>query len=209
MLRSEVAQVSTKTLQVIGGEKFIQSDWNETNPLSPLYIKNKPGISSNFTGSYYDLKDRPDLSIYAIADNVKIIRVTIPAASWVGTGPYSQTLDIDSATESTKLDIQADEDTLATILSKGYCLSIKNDGGQVTVHAIGTKPTVDLNVQILSTVVKNDGQAIWGNPIIGSGGGIVVSTTAPENTNLLWVDTVGGLKYYNGSAWVVVPVAYS
>jgi hypothetical protein len=37
-------------------------------------------------------------------------------------------------------------------------------------------------------------------------------TSAPSNTNLLWVDTTadtGGLKYYNGSAWVHVPVAFT
>lgn len=37
-------------------------------------------------------------------------------------------------------------------------------------------------------------------------------TTAPTDTRLLWVDTTentGGLKYYNGTEWVVVPVAYS
>ena len=37
-------------------------------------------------------------------------------------------------------------------------------------------------------------------------------TSAPVNTNLLWVDTTpltGGLKYYNGSQWLHVPVAYT
>lgn len=36
--------------------------------------------------------------------------------------------------------------------------------------------------------------------------------TAPSNTKLLWIDsnnTTGGLKYYNGSAWVHVPVAWT
>lgn len=40
----------------------------------------------------------------------------------------------------------------------------------------------------------------------------VVGTTAPSNTSLLWIDTnasTGGLKYYNGSSWVHVPVAYT
>lgn len=39
-----------------------------------------------------------------------------------------------------------------------------------------------------------------------------VGTTEPDNQNLLWIDTTattGGLKYYNGSAWVHVPVAYT
>jgi hypothetical protein len=36
-------------------------------------------------------------------------------------------------------------------------------------------------------------------------------STAPLNTKLLWIDSntsTGGLKYYNGSAWVHVPVAW-
>lgn len=35
---------------------------------------------------------------------------------------------------------------------------------------------------------------------------------APDNINLLWIDTTditGGLKYYNGSDWVHVPVAFT
>lgn len=36
----------------------------------------------------------------------------------------------------------------------------------------------------------------------------VVGTSAPSDTTKLWIDTNNGLKYYNGSAWVVVPVAY-
>lgn len=37
-------------------------------------------------------------------------------------------------------------------------------------------------------------------------------STAPSNTKLFWIDSntsTGGLKYYNGSAWVHVPVAWS
>lgn len=202
--------MSTKMLQIIGGEKFVQSDWNVTDQSSPLYIKNKPKISSDFTGSYNDLTDKPDLSEYAVADNTKIINTTISAASWVGTGPYSQSLTIGSATASTKFDIQADVDTMSTILNNGYCMSIKNDNGLVTIYAIGTKPAVDLNVQLLSTEVSHgEGDTIWGAPLIGSAGGFVVSTVAPENTNVLWIDTANGLKYYNGTSWVTVPVAYN
>lgn len=37
-------------------------------------------------------------------------------------------------------------------------------------------------------------------------------TVAPADTSILWIDTTantGGLKYYNGSTWVHVPVAYT
>lgn len=37
----------------------------------------------------------------------------------------------------------------------------------------------------------------------------VISNTAPSNTNLLWIDPENGLKYYNGTEWVSVPVAYT
>lgn len=33
-------------------------------------------------------------------------------------------------------------------------------------------------------------------------------TSAPSNTKLLWMDTVNGLKYYNGSSWELVPVGF-
>lgn len=37
-------------------------------------------------------------------------------------------------------------------------------------------------------------------------------TSAPSNKKILWIDTnsaTGGLKYYNGTSWVHVPVAYT
>lgn len=40
----------------------------------------------------------------------------------------------------------------------------------------------------------------------------VAGTTAPSNNKLFWLDTTattGGLKYYNGSAWVAVPFQYT
>lgn len=43
-------------------------------------------------------------------------------------------------------------------------------------------------------------------------GVFAAGTTPPEDKHLLWIDTTantGGLKYWNGSAWAVVPVAYT
>lgn len=40
----------------------------------------------------------------------------------------------------------------------------------------------------------------------------VAGTSAPTNNKLFWLDTTattGGLKYYNGSAWVAVPFQYT
>ena len=40
--------------------------------------------------------------------------------------------------------------------------------------------------------------------------GSYIGDTAPENTNLLWVDTSSGgiLKYYNGTSWVAIKAVW-
>lgn len=45
--------------------------------------------------------------------------------------------------------------------------------------------------------------------MVGTAKPYVVGTNAPSDVSKLWIDTANGLKYYNGSAWVIVPVAYS
>ena len=39
----------------------------------------------------------------------------------------------------------------------------------------------------------------------------VASATEPTNKSALWIDTRadGGLKYYNGTSWVTVPVRFA
>lgn len=72
----------------------------------------------------------------------------------------------------------------------------------VKVRYKGTRTTTkDLNTALndISEAVSNV------NPY-------VIGTTAPTNTSKLWIDTTattGGLKYYNGSAWVHVPTAFT
>lgn len=200
--------MSTKKLQIIGGS-ILQPDWNQTDPNEASYIKGRPNIPSDFDGSYGKLTGLPDLS--KLQNKSVISNVTIRADAWAGDGPYSQNLDVDGITANSKIDIQADSDTISTILSNGHCLSIKNDNGVATIYSIGSKPTTDIIIQlnIVEVAKSNPSDIVWGNPLIGSGGGFTVSTTEPTNKNALWIDTANGLKYYNGTAWVVVPVAYS
>ena len=44
-----------------------------------------------------------------------------------------------------------------------------------------------------------------------SGAIYYAGSSAPGDTRLLWIDTTadtGGLRYYDGSAWSIVPVSY-
>lgn len=68
-----------------------------------------------------------------------------------------------------------------------------SDGGQKSLASVLAEITASL--QALSASPK-----------------FVASATEPTDTGLLWIDTTpttGGLKYYNGTAWAHVPVAYT
>ena len=82
---------------------------------------------------------------------------------------------------------------------------IYNEKGTLTLES--ASGYVDLHVK---TPIYDDQPAnkayVDSHPVYHAG------TSAPSNTNLLWIDTnatTGGLKYYNGSSWVHVPVEYS
>lgn len=60
-------------------------------------------------------------------------------------------------------------------------------------------------------LTAGSGIAINGGVISVSGGSkaFSIGTTAPSDTNLLWIDTGAGVtKYYTGSAWAALPVAW-
>lgn len=89
----------------------------------------------------------------------------LSASNWVGDGPYTQTIILDNIAINNKVDIQADINTIVAM--NGYCLCACNDNGVVTVYAIGEKPEVDLNIQIVITAVKKPApdDVIWGNTL--------------------------------------------
>ena len=63
------------------------------------------------------------------------------------------------------------------------------DDGQVTMAKLAS------DVQNAINSIQSD---VW-----------YAGSTAPTNTKLLWIDPTNGLKYYNGTNWVTVPVAFS
>ena len=79
----------------------------------------------------------------------------------------------------------------------------KSNPHGVTADQIGAATTTAVNNALKEAKSYTDSK---------TAGIFATGTTAPSNTKLLWIDTTtntGGLKYYNGSAWVHVPVAYT
>ena len=99
---------------------------------------------------------------------------------------------------------------------------VTSDGVRTAINELGTATALALTDKQDTLTFDTTPTADSTNPV--TSGGVrtaldalvtdvfVAGTTAPENTKLLWIDTTattGGLKYYNGSSWVHVPVAYT
>lgn len=84
----------------------------------------------------------------------KIGWVTLPAAGWVGSdGLYYQVVDIPGVTENSQVDLTPDIEQLTIFYEKDLTFVTENDGGVVTVYAVGQKPENDYVVQVTITEV--------------------------------------------------------
>jgi hypothetical protein len=84
----------------------------------------------------------------------RIGKVTILANDWVGTdSPYSQVVTVEGATENSQVDLTPSVEQLAIFHEKDLAFVTENEGGVVTVYAIGQKPENDYNIQVTITEV--------------------------------------------------------
>lgn len=82
----------------------------------------------------------------------KLADITLVSSAWKGaTSPYSQVVAVAGISVNSKVDLQPSVSQLREL----HCiLTAENNGGTVTVYAIGEKPTADITMQVtLSEVV--------------------------------------------------------
>lgn len=90
----------------------------------------------------------PYMNIPGYALVTKKISIELPAENWKGaSSPYSQTVEIVDITENSKIDIQLTPEQLTWLQDEEISLTTKNENGNVTVYAIGYKPSVDFTEQ--------------------------------------------------------------
>lgn len=79
---------------------------------------------------------------------VKLTEIALPAANWKGgESPYSQVVAVEGVSVNSKVDLQPSVEQLEIFHDKDIAFSTENDGGVVTVYAIGDKPTSDYTIQ--------------------------------------------------------------
>lgn len=88
------------------------------------------------------------------ACKVKKNTLTLPTASWTGSGPYTQTVTITGITVNSKVDIQMDANSLGVLIDSGTsAIWMENNNGTITAKCIGDKPSADMTVQVTITEV--------------------------------------------------------
>lgn len=102
---------------------------------------------------------------YNVTPVVPASSITLLASAWVGNGDaYSQVVEVPGVTANTKVDLQPTSEQLAEFHYKVLAFVAENDGGVITVYAIGDKPTGNHTIQITKTEVEGTGK-IRGNTV--------------------------------------------
>lgn len=79
---------------------------------------------------------------------------TLLGSMWVGNAsPYSQVVSIEGVTENSQVDLTPSVEQLAIFYEKDLAFVTENEGGVVTVYAIGQKPQNDYTIQVTITEV--------------------------------------------------------
>lgn len=84
----------------------------------------------------------------------RIGEVTLTASGWVGEGYlFSQVVNIVGVTKNSQVDLTPSVEQLAVFYEKDLAFVTENEGGVVTVYAIGQKPKNDYTIQVTITEV--------------------------------------------------------
>ena len=126
--------------------------------------------------------------------------ITVGHANTITAGTYGSTTVVPKITFNNTGHITSVSNQTIALASLSGTLGTAHGGTGNT--SVDTTPTQN------STKMVTSG-GVWS--ALNAKQVFVASKTSPSNTNILWIDTTattGGLKYYNGSAWVHVPVAF-
>ena len=90
----------------------------------------------------------------AVSSAVRLVEIQLPASQWKGgASPYFQTTNIQGISIYSKVDLLPGPAQLEEFRAKELAFTTENDGGVVTVYAIGSRPESDITMQAVITEV--------------------------------------------------------
>ncbi len=103
-------------------------------------------------------REKPSDYVYTetgvIKSLARISEVTLLASAWVGNeSPYSQVVNVNGVTKNSQVDLTPSVEQLDIFHEKDLAFVTENEGGVVTVYAIGQKPQNDYTIQVTITEV--------------------------------------------------------
>lgn len=106
----------------------------------------------NVSGSISMPKEK---EVIKFASAPTIGEVTLLASAWVDENNlHSQVVEIEGVTENSQVDLTPSVEQLLIFYEKDLTFVAENEGGTVTVYAIGQKPTNDYTLQVTITEVN-------------------------------------------------------
>jgi hypothetical protein len=84
----------------------------------------------------------------ASGGGAKIVNISAPVANWKGgESPFSQVVELNSVSVRSQVNLQLSKEQIEKISVSGFALTAENTDGEVTVYAIGNKPTESYTIQ--------------------------------------------------------------
>lgn len=80
--------------------------------------------------------------------SARITEIELPVRNWKGgESPFSQVVELDSVSVRSQVNLQLSKEQIERISVSGFALTAENTDGEVTVYAIGNKPTESYTIQ--------------------------------------------------------------
>ena len=90
----------------------------------------------------------------SVSSAVRLTEILLPASQWKGgASPYFQTVTLQGISIYSKVDMLPGPAQLEEFRAKELAFTTENDGGVVTVYAIGSRPESDITMQAVITEV--------------------------------------------------------